>query len=124
VTPNEYGDFLSDSACGLIGSVGLGDSASYAFDDEGDVRMAMFDPAGGTAPSIAGKDLANPTAALLALANLLEHLEERAAGQALRRALMDSIAEGRSTSDIGGKLGTRAFTEEVARRLEGTLARV
>lgn len=117
VTPNEYGDFLSDSACGLIGSVGLGDSASYAFDDEGDVRLAMFDPAGGTAPDIAGKDLANPTAALLSLANLLGHVEERAAGAALRKALMDCIAEGRSTRDVGGELGTRAFTEEIARRV-------
>lgn len=124
VTPNEYGDFLSDAACGLIGSLGLGDSASYSFDDEGEVRLAMFDPAGGTAPDLAGKDRANPSAALLSLANLLGHLEERAAGLALRKALMDAIAEGKTTPDIGGELGTRAFTEEVAARVEAALQRI
>lgn len=117
VCPNEYGDFLSDSACGLIGSVGLGDSSSYAFADDGDVTLAMFDPAGGTAPDIAGQDLANPTAALLALANLLRHLGELDAGRALRSALLAAIAEGQSTRDIGGDLGTREFTARVAERL-------
>lgn len=117
VTPNEYGDFLSDAACGLVGSIGIGDSASYSFDEEGEVRMAMFDPAGGTAPDIAGKDLANPSAALLALANLLGHLGERPLGLGLRAAVMSAIAEGRTTRDLGGELGTRAFTDEVVRRL-------
>lgn len=117
VTPNEYGDFLSDAACGLVGSIGIGDSASYSFDEEGEVRLAMFDPAGGTAPDIAGKDLANPSAALLSLANLLGHLGERPLGLALRAAVMAAIAEGRTTRDLGGELGTRAFTDEVVRRL-------
>ena len=57
---------LSDAACGLIGSIGLGDSASYTFDDRGQPTLAMFDPSGGTAPDIAGKNLVNPSAALLA----------------------------------------------------------
>ncbi len=117
VCPNEYGDFLSDSACGLIGSVGLGDSSSYAFSDDGDVTLAMFDPAGGTAPDIAGQDLANPTAALLALSNLLRHLRELDAAKSLRQALLGSIAEGECTRDIGGTLGTREFTARVAERL-------
>lgn len=117
VCPNEYGDFLSDSACGLIGSVGLGDSSSYAFSDDGDVTLAMFDPAGGTAPDIAGQDLANPTAALLALSNLLRHLRELDAAKSLRQALLTSIAEGECTRDIGGTLGTREFTAKVAERL-------
>src|SRR6185369_7202837 len=55
VCPNEYGDFLSDCAAGLIGSLGLADSASYGFDRSGRVSLAMFDPAGGTAPDIAGR---------------------------------------------------------------------
>lgn len=117
VTPNEYGDFLSDTACGLIGSIGMGDSASYAFDDEGQITLAMFDPAGGTAPDIAGKDLANPSAAFFALANLFGHLGERATGKALRASLLAAIAAGEKTRDIGGELGTSAFTEAVARRL-------
>jgi isocitrate/isopropylmalate dehydrogenase len=122
VCPNEYGDFLSDTACGLIGSVGLGDSTSYSFDDEGHVTLAMFDPAGGTAPDIAGKDLANPTAALLSLSNLLRHLGEVEPGKRLRQAIFDSIAAGEKTRDIGGSLGTRAFAAKVAQRFQSTLA--
>jgi isocitrate dehydrogenase (NAD+) len=122
VCPNEYGDFLSDMACGLIGSIGLGDSASYSFDENGRVKLAMFDPAGGTAPDIAGKDLANPSAALLAFASLLRHLEEQDAAEALRSALREAIAAGQKTGDIGGSLGTRAFTEEIVKRMEAHLA--
>ncbi|MCB9913871.1 MAG: isocitrate dehydrogenase [Planctomycetes bacterium] len=122
VCPNEYGDFLSDAACGLIGSVGLGDSSSFAFDDEGQITTAMFDPAGGTAPDIAGQDKCNPTAALLAMSNLLRHLGERKAGDALRAALLTCIEVGERTADIGGVLGTRAFTEAVAQRLAAALA--
>jgi len=124
VCPNEYGDFLSDAACGLIGSMGLGDSTSYAFDDDGKIALAMFDPAGGTAPDIAGKNLANPMAALLSLANYLRHAGEIDAGRAVRHAIFDALAAGRSTRDVGGKLGTSEFTDEVASRLAGRTARV
>jgi len=117
VTPNEYGDFLSDTACGLIGSVGLGDSSSFAFDADGHVTTAMFDPAGGTAPDIAGKNLANPTAALLSVANLLRHVGEPEAGRLVKTAIFDAISSGRSTRDIGGKLSCTEFTDEVARRM-------
>jgi isocitrate/isopropylmalate dehydrogenase len=117
VCPNEYGDFLSDLACGLIGSIGLGDSASYAFDDHGDPSLAMFDPAGGTAPDIAGQDVCNPSAALLAFGSLLRHLGEPATGNALRLAVRDCIAAGEKTRDVGGTLGTTAFTAAVAERL-------
>lgn len=124
VTPNEYGDFLSDAACGLIGSIGLGDSASYAFNDESEITTAMFDPAGGTAPDIAGQDIANPTAALFAFANLLRHIGEFDAGRELRQAVLDAIAEGDCTRDIGGKLGTKAFTNEIVNRMQSALAGV
>jgi isocitrate dehydrogenase (NAD+) len=123
VCPNEYGDFLSDTACGLIGSIGLGDSSSYAFDDAGKITLAMFDPAGGTAPDIAGKDLANPTAALLSLANLLRHLGEVESGKNLRRAILEAISSGRGTRDVGGLLGTAAFTAGIAERIQGSPAR-
>ena len=117
VCPNEYGDFLSDTACGLIGSVGLGDSASYAFDANGVIRLAMFDPAGGTAPDIAGKDVCNPTAALFALSSLLRHLGEHESAKVLKQSVLAAIAAGERTADIGGKLSTRAFTAAVIRRL-------
>lgn len=122
VTPNEYGDFLSDCACGLIGSIGLGDSSSFSFTAEGEVELAMFDPAGGTAPTIAGKDIANPTAALLAFSSLLGQLREGRASRALRRSLLQAMEEGECTRDVGGKLGTKAFTEAVADRLQAELA--
>lgn len=117
VTPNEYGDFLSDAACGLIGSIGLGDSSSFAFDEHGGITTAMFDPAGGTAPDIAGKDLANPTAALMSVANLLRHVGELEAAKAVRGAIFDAIGSGRTTRDIGGSLSCSEFTSEVVRRM-------
>jgi isocitrate/isopropylmalate dehydrogenase len=122
VCPNEYGDFLSDMACGLIGSIGLGDSASYSFEKGGQIRLAMFDPAGGTAPDIAGQGVCNPGAALLAFASLLRHIGEKEAGRALRAAIHDAIGAGEKTGDIGGSLGTAQFTAAVARRLQGALA--
>ena len=121
VTPNEYGDFLSDAACGMVGSIGLGASASYAFDDDGRVTLAMFDPAGGTAPDIAGQGLCNPAAALWAFGMLLEHQGFRALGGALNDAVCDAIAAGQTTGDLGGELGTMAFTEAVEQAMRARL---
>ncbi len=117
VTPNEYGDFLSDLACGLIGSLGLGDSAAYSFTKDGEIDCALFDPAGGTAPDIAGKDVCNPSAALFAMSTLLTHVGQAALGAALKRATLDAIGGGERTRDLGGTLGTRAFTEVIVRRM-------
>ena len=126
VTPNEYGDFLSDAACGLIGSMGLGASASYSFHADGTVHLAMFDPAGGTAPDIAGKGVCNPSAALWAFAMLLEHVGFRGVDRALDQGVRDAIAGGHATRDLGGKLGTDGFTEAVIAatraRLTGAVA--
>jgi isocitrate/isopropylmalate dehydrogenase len=117
VCPNEYGDFLSDMACGLIGSIGLGDSASFAFDEDGGCTLAMFDPAGGSAPDIAGQGICNPSAAILAFGSLLRHVGQHAAGQAVRDAVRNAIAAGEKTRDVGGALDTRAFTEAVVARV-------
>jgi isocitrate dehydrogenase (NAD+) len=119
VCPNEYGDFLSDMACGLIGSIGLGDSASFAFDEDGGCTLAMFDPAGGSAPDIAGQGICNPSAALLAFGSLLRHIGQAEAGAAVRGAVKAAIADGQKTRDIGGGLDTRAFTAAVVGRLRG-----
>lgn len=124
VCPNEYGDFLSDMACGLIGSVGLGDSANYSFGDDGAITLAMFDPAGGTAPDIAGQDRCNPFAALFALASLLRHLGEWDAAKALKGAVLESVAAGECTADIGGTLKCSRFTEVVAQRVQSALSAV
>ena len=118
---NEYGDFLSDMACGLVGSLGTGASGNYAFAKDGRIEVAMFDPAGGTAPDIAGRGVCNPTAALLAFGLALDHAGHAALGTALRKAVLDAIADGKSTADVGGKLDTRSFTGVVTDALADAL---
>lgn len=117
VTPNEYGDFLSDMACGMVGSIGLGASANYSFDDHGEVALAMFDPAGGTAPDIARQGICNPAAALLAFGMLLTHCGFRGLGTLVDEAVRGCIADGESTGDLGGKLNTAQFTAAVSKRV-------
>ena len=115
---NEYGDFLSDMASGLIGSIGTGASGNFSFTDDDEVDIAMFDPSGGTAPDIAGQNKCNPTAILLAFGMLLDHIDQYALGHELRLATLSCISEGRCTADIGGSLGTREFTGEILDRLK------
>jgi len=116
VTPNEYGDFLSDMIYGLIGSIGLGASASYAFTASHQPSVGIFDPAGGTAPDIAGKGIANPSGAIEAYGFLLEFCGHRELGRGVVDAVRDCIGAGERTGDLGGKLNTREFTEAVLRR--------
>ena len=116
---NEYGDFLSDMASGLIGSIGTGASGNYSFNDDDTVNVAMFDPAGGTAPDIAGQNKCNPTAVLLAFGMLLDHIDRYDLGHELRIAILSAIAGGECTRDIGGRLGTREFTANIIDRLKG-----
>lgn len=122
VCPNEYGDFLSDAAYGLVGSIGLGASASYAFDEGANVTLGMFDPAGGTAPDIAGKGVCNPSAALWAFGMLLDYAGYRYVGHALNDAVRDAIASGQTTADLGGDLSTNEFTGVVCTDLRESLA--
>jgi isocitrate dehydrogenase (NAD+) len=121
VVLNEYGDFLSDMACGLIGSIGIGASGNYSFNNDDKIDIAMFDPSGGTAPDIAGQNKCNPSAMLLAFAMMLDRIDRYDLGHALRTAIFSSIAEGNCTGDIGGKMGTREFTKLVADRLKDSL---
>jgi isocitrate dehydrogenase (NAD+) len=119
---NEYGDFLSDMACGLAGSLGIGASANLAFDRAGLVRVALFDAAHGTAPDIAGKNLANPTAIFLALSLLLYQLGEITIGQTVKNTTLDLLREGVRTRDLGGQESTESFTEAVAALVAQRLA--
>ena len=119
---NEYGDFLSDMACGLAGSMGIGASASLSFTPDGQVHLAMFDPAGGTAPDIAGKNLANPTAIFLALVMLLYELDERELAATLKATVLDLLRDGERTKDLGGSLSTTQFSERVADELAKRLS--
>ena len=105
---NEYGDFLSDMACGLAGSLGIGASANLGFDPAAVVRVALFDAAHGTAPDIAGKNLANPTAIFLALAMLLSQIGELDAGLALKTTTLDLLRQGIRTRDLRARNRPRA----------------
>lgn len=111
VVLNEYGDFLSDMACGMVGSLGIGGSGSYSFDSNYDVKLAMFDPAGGTAPDIAGKNLVNPTGIIIAQSMLLHQLGEVEKGNVLRATTLELLESGQTTRDLGGSLSTTEFTE-------------
>ncbi|MFN8615903.1 MAG: isocitrate/isopropylmalate family dehydrogenase [Dehalococcoidia bacterium] len=119
VTPNEYGDFLSDMVYGLIGSIGLGASASYAFTPSHQANVGIFDPAGGTAPDIAGKGIANPSGAIEAFGYLLEYCGHFDMGRKLVNAVHDCIAAGEKTGDLGGKLNTMGYTKAVIARALG-----
>lgn len=119
VCPNEYGDFLSDAVYGLIGSIGLGASASYAFTPSHQPNIGIFDPAGGTAPDIAGKGIANPSGAIEAYGYLVEYCGEADMGRRVIDAVHNAIAEKESTRDLGGSLDTKGFTEAIIRRAAG-----
>lgn len=120
VTENMYGDILSDLAAGLVGGMGYAPSA-----DIGDGH-AVFQPAHGTAPDIAGQGKANPTAMLLSAAMMLEWLGEQRsiaacgkAGQLLNRAVSAALSDGGiRTFDVGGQDGTEAVTDAVLKQLE------
>jgi len=106
--PNLYGDVMSDLAAGLVGGLGVVPSGNIG--DE----AAMFEAVHGTAPDIAGKGLANPTALLMSSIMMLDHLGERPAARRIEAALESVYREGRHiTQDVGGKAGTAEFTDAV-----------
>lgn len=100
VTGNLFGDILTDEASVLAGSLGMLPSASL-----GEGRLGLYEPVHGSAPDIAGKDLANPTGAILSAAMLLRHsLELEQAAVALEAAVHRAIASGARTQELGGTL--------------------
>jgi len=112
VMPNLYGDILSDLAAGLVGGLGIVPGANI-----GD-HHAVFEAVHGTAPDIAGKGLANPTALMQSAVLMLAHLGERDASARLQNAIHQVYAEARYlTGDVGGKASTGEFTEAVICRL-------
>lgn len=112
VMPNLYGDVLSDAAGGLLGSLGLAASGCYGDD------YAYFEPAHGTAPDIAGKNIINPTATLMTVGMMLEHLGFEEHAVRLARAIERVYADGRSlTPDQGGNASTTDMVQAVAETL-------
>lgn len=112
VTTNLFGDILSDEISGLVGGLGLAPGGNIGTD------AAIFEAVHGSAPDIAGKGLANPSALLLAAAMMLEHLGEDDAGRRVRRAIIATIvADEVRTRDLGGTASTQEFGDAVARRV-------
>ena len=110
--PNLYGDIMSDLAAGLVGGLGVVPGANM-----GD-RDAVFEAVHGSAPDIAGKGVANPTALMLSSVLMLIHLGERSAAQRLRSAVERVYADGKHvTPDIGGRASTSEFTDAVIANL-------
>ena len=107
---NLYGDIVSDLAAGLVGGLGLVPGANIGPD------CAVFEAVHGTAPDIAGRNAANPTALLLSAILMLRHLELRDLADRVESALLATLAEGIRTADIGGTAGTREFAHAVAER--------
>lgn len=113
VMPNLYGDMLSDLAAGLIGGLGLLPSSNLGED------CAMFEAVHGTAPDLAGKGIANPTALLWSACMMLEYLGQRECAARIRRSVDRVLLEGRKlTPDMGGTATTEEYIGEIIGGLE------
>jgi isocitrate dehydrogenase (NAD+) len=109
---NLYGDIVSDLCAGFIGGLGLAPGANIGED------VAIFEAVHGSAPDIAGKNLANPMALVLSSAMMLDHIGERAAGDRVRAAVEAVLREGKKLSrDLGGGAGTTEIAEAIAARV-------
>ena len=112
VTNNLYGDILSDLGAGLVGGLGVAASANLH-----PGRPGLFEPVHGSAPPLAGKNVANPFAAILTGAMMLRELGQPDAAVALETAVRGALAAGVRTMDLGGNTGTREAASAVAQGL-------
>ncbi len=120
---NRDGDILSDLVLPLFGSIAGSESLLVAFADDFEPSAIMAEAAHGTAPSLEGKNVANPMAMILAGAALLSHTtgDGQQAGRAIREACLETVSSGARTADLGGHLGTTGFTDEVIARVRAKL---
>jgi isocitrate dehydrogenase (NAD+) len=110
--PNLYGDIVSDLCAGLVGGLGVVPAANLGAD------IGVFEAVHGSAPDIAGKNLANPTALLLSALLMLRHIGEGALADRIMRALGDVLSEGQvRTRDLGGTAGTAEFAAAICAKL-------
>lgn len=113
LTTNMFGDILSDEIAGLIGGLGLAPGGNIGKD------AAIFEAVHGTAPDIAGKGIANPTALLLAAAMMLDHVNEKPLGDRLRSAITSALEKPETrTGDLGGTTDTKGYTQAVINYLD------
>jgi isocitrate dehydrogenase (NAD+) len=120
---NRDGDILSDLVLPLFGSIAGSESLLVAFEEDFEPKALMAEAAHGTAPSLRGKDVANPMAMILAGAALLAYGDERTqqVGRAIREACLEAVSQGVRTADLGGHAGTTEYTDEVIRRVKSKL---
>ena len=112
VAPNLYGDIISDLCAGLVGGLGFAPSANI-----GD-KVRIYEAVHGSAPDIAGKNMANPSAILMAFAMMLRDLDKADAADRLTNAIHSLVQEGTTvTADIGGTATTTQFTDALIARL-------
>ena len=110
--PNLYGDIVSDLCAGLVGGLGVVPAANL-----GENGVGVFEAVHGTAPDIAGRDIANPTALLLSAVLMLQHLDEDAKADAIMAALKTVLASGHVTPDLGGTASTTSFADAICNEL-------
>ncbi|MEB3196612.1 MAG: NADP-dependent isocitrate dehydrogenase [Candidatus Sericytochromatia bacterium] len=111
VTPNLYGDIISDLAAGLVGGLGVAPAGNIGRE------VAVFEAVHGTAPDIAGLGLANPTALLLSAVQMLRYLGHHACAARVEEGLRRVLADGVRTRDLGGTCGTEAFADAIVAAL-------
>ena len=117
VTTNLFGDILSDLCSGLVGGLGMAPGANIGYD------AAIFEAVHGSAPDIAGKDIANPCAIVLAGAMMLDHIGEYTAGKKIRRAVANVVREGKAvTRDLNSTnyVGTTAMTNALIQEIQNS----
>ena len=114
VTNNMFGDILTDLAAALQGGLGMAASGNLH-----PGKTSMFEPVHGSAPPLAGKNVANPFGAILTAAMMLAHLGMSTEAQKIEAAVLEAVRQKKTTSDIGGTLGTREVGEWVAERIAG-----
>jgi isocitrate dehydrogenase (NAD+) len=110
--PNLYGDIVSDLCAGLVGGLGVVPAANL-----GENGVGVFEAVHGTAPDIAGRDIANPTALLLSAVLMLQHLQEDLKAVAILAALKKVLASGHVTPDLGGAATTTSFADAICHEL-------
>ena len=113
LTENLYGDILSDLCSAFVGGLGLVPGANLG------VECAIFEAVHGSAPDIAGKDMANPTALLQSAVLMLHHIDESATAQRVQAGIEQVYREGKTlTKDVGGTSGTKAFADAVLEAMD------
>ena len=112
VTNNMFGDIITDLAAALQGGLGMAASGNIH-----PGKTSMFEPVHGSAPPLAGKNVANPMGAILTAAMMLNHLGLKAEAERIEAAVLEAVKQKKTTSDVGGSLGTRECAEWIAKKI-------